>query len=168
MSIVWHIGDTHFGHANVGKFRDILGIFTSKQNDEMICDDWTTKVKKKDLVFVHGDAAFNEEGLSLFSKLVGRKILILGNHDELVTNLYLENGFERVVGVKGYKECWLTHIPIHSSEFRRAKLNIHGHTHLVNIEDDRYFNVSCDELFVKFNSFLVKHETIKRICGIEL
>lgn len=161
MSIVWHIGDTHFNHRNIGKMRSDIGITTMVQNTEMICDDWISLVNKKDTVFIHGDASFDLEGYSIFAKLPGNKKLILGNHD--LGNIPM-GIFEKIYGCVKYKEFWLTHIPVHPFEFktRRVKYNIHAHTHMDNIIDfeKRYINVSCEYLYSLIKHFMIKHEVI--------
>ena len=167
MSVAWHTSDLHFQHRGIVKHRMILGIETIKQNDEMICDDWVARVQKRDYVYIHGDVSFDEAGVKLLKKLPGQKGLILGNHDLLPVQVYLENGVERVFGTRKYKGCWLSHFPIHPEEFRNTVLNIHGHVHMHDIEQEEYFNVSCDSLFKRFGSFLIRHTEIKRLCGIE-
>ena len=47
-----------------------------------------------------------------------------------------------------YKEFWLSHAPIHPEELR-DRINIHGHVHYKNIDDARYFNVSCENIGFK-------------------
>ena len=161
MSIVWHIGDTHFNHKNIGKLRRPIGITSNQQNIEMICDDWVSSVTKRDTVFIHGDAAFDLNGYSIFLKLPGIKKLILGNHD--LGNIPV-GIFDRIYGCVKYHDSWLTHIPVHPFEFKARKINfnIHAHTHMENIVDfeKRYINVSCDYLYSLIGHFMIKHEII--------
>ncbi len=155
MSNVWFIGDLHAGHANIHKFRHFV---TSEENNrEIIERDWRERVKKKDVVYVLGDAAFTQEGLDWIGTLPGIKYLVRGNHDELSTTAYLEV-FKEVYGIVRYKGYWLTHAPIHPAELR-GKINLHGHVHYSSIHlpynssqdieqelDLRYLNCSVEGL----------------------
>ena len=121
------IGDLHFGHKRIADFRGRGGFADETEHSDYICEKWKHRITKHDLVFVLGDAAFNVEGLERFATLPGRKILIIGNHDQLSTNRYLEF-FEKVHGFWQYKKAWLSHVPIHPGELR-GRVNIHGHSH---------------------------------------
>lgn len=143
----WIIGDLHFGHKTIHKFRTQ---FTSElEHREFIVQQWNSTIKKGgDRIFVLGDAAFTIEGLDTFKRMQGRKILIRGNHDLLPTNAYLAY-FEEVHGIIKYKGTWISHAPIHPDELR-GKINIHGHVHNNSIKlnetlDPRYIN-ACPEI----------------------
>jgi calcineurin-like phosphoesterase family protein len=90
-------------------------------------DKWNDTIRKRDVVYVMGDAAFTQEGLSSIGTLSGRKILIRGNHDMLPTEDYL-SVFSEIYGAFMYKGLWLTHIPIHPQELF-GRTNVHGHCH---------------------------------------
>jgi len=125
MSNVYCIGDLHFGHTHIHKFRTQ---FPSETVHRAYCmEKWIATIGKRDVVFVMGDAAFTQDGLNDIGLLAGRKILIRGNHDLLPTEAYLKV-FEEVYASYLYKGCWLTHIPIHPSELY-GRSNIHGHCH---------------------------------------
>ena len=75
-----------------------------------------------------------------------KKILICGNQDlDHHTMKDLVEAYDEVYALKKYKEFWLSHAPIHPDELR-GKVNIHGHTHYHNIADDRYVNVSMEQI----------------------
>ncbi len=96
----------------------------------------------------------------LAAALNGRKRLLLGNHDSLSAEEYLELGFE-VRGPTSLAMPLLTHFPVHPSclEFG-FKVNVHGHTHSRDVAkgswiegvytdqvpDPRYANVSAEKL----------------------
>ncbi len=125
MSNVYFIGDLHFGHTGIHRFRTQ---FPSEQvHRQFLMDTWSDTITKRDVVYVMGDAAFTQEGLDSIGTLAGRKILVRGNHDLLPTESYL-NVFEEVYGALAWKGLWLTHIPIHPSELY-GRTNIHGHCH---------------------------------------
>jgi calcineurin-like phosphoesterase family protein len=157
MSNVWFTSDLHFGHKNIHKFR--LEVNSPEENEQRILLDWTSKVTKRDDVYVLGDAAFTMDSVQLFSALPGRKFLIRGNHDELDTQVYLKY-FSAVYGLKRYKEFWLSHAPIHPNELR-GKINLHGHVHYASIPDDRYFNASVENLWALGHSSLISLEQIR-------
>ncbi len=127
----WVIGDMHFGHKNICKFRPKFD--SAEEHEEHIIERWNDTVKKGgDRIFVLGDAAFTLEGLTKFKRLTGHKFLIRGNHDGLATQHYLAF-FEEVYGIIAYKNAWLSHAPIHPNELR-GRINVHGHVHSATIQ----------------------------------
>lgn len=159
MSKVYFIGDLHFGHKGILNIRNEFK--SSAEHDQFIVDTWNGKVKKNDLVYVMGDVALSKEGLERCRELVGRKILVKGNHDEEDIHRYLVF-FENIVALHKYKDetgrYWLSHAPIHPVELR-GRDNIHGHTHHRGMvktvygqngeeqdweSDWRYLNTSCE------------------------
>lgn len=153
MSNVYFIGDLHFGHEKVTKFRQEFK--TVEEHDDYICSIWESKIKPKDIVYVCGDVAFTLEGLERISGLPGRKFVVRGNHDVFQTVRYLAM-FEEVCGFVKYKHnhqrYWISHCPIHPDELRNG-INIHGHVHentvmmrdaIAPYIDDRYINVSAE------------------------
>jgi calcineurin-like phosphoesterase family protein len=124
MSNIFFIGDLHFGHTNIHKFRPFV---TETEHRQFLMETWQDTINKRDIVYVMGDAAFTQEGLDDIHKLSGKKILIRGNHDLLPTEAYL-NVFEEVYGIIQYKGMWLSHAPIHHSELY-GRTNVHGHCH---------------------------------------
>jgi calcineurin-like phosphoesterase family protein len=129
------MGDMHFGHRNICKFRTEFA--TMEEHEEHFIETWNKRITKGgDRIFVLGDAAFTIEGLMKFSRLNGRKILVRGNHDTLPTQMYLAF-FEEVYGIIGYKGAWLTHAPIHPDELR-GRINMHGHVHNATIQRTVY------------------------------
>lgn len=143
MANVWFTSDLHFGHKNIQKFR--LEVLNEEDNRERIKQDWRDLVDKRDDVYVLGDAAFTMEAVQDFERLMGRKFLVRGNHDELDTQVYLKY-FTSVYGLKKYKEFWLSHAPIHPNELR-GKVNLHGHVHYQSVEDNNYFNLCVENLW---------------------
>ncbi len=172
MSNIWFCSDLHWGHKNIDKLREPCGVASEQDNREKIQKDWIKCVRKNDDVYVLGDAAFTEATVHDFGGLPGRKFLVRGNHDKLDTQTYLKY-FEHVYGILKYKEFWLTHAPIHTSELR-GKVNLHGHVHFdtvtlpweefdddTPIADSRYFNCCPENLWPTFGSALVSLEQIR-------
>ena len=159
MANVLFCSDLHFGHKNIGKFREPCGVFNEEENRERIKEDWNKKVTKRDIVFVLGDACFTEETLVDFGELKGLKYLIRGNHDTLPTESYLKH-FNSVYGLFKYKEFWLSHAPIHPNELR-GKVNLHGHVHFSTIQDPSYFNCCPENLWKLVGSSLISLQEIR-------
>jgi calcineurin-like phosphoesterase family protein len=78
------IADPHLGHRNISKYRKFIS--STEDNTRLIQEDWNKHINKNDVVYVLGDAAFDYHSLALFGNLKGRKILVKGNHDDLVSS----------------------------------------------------------------------------------
>lgn len=152
MNNIYVISDLHLGHEKLALKRGFAGV---KEQDELIIDRWNSKVNKRDTIWILGDVVLGGSGnLHILNKLIGVKKLVMGNHDTYPTSSYLKY-FNRVYGAVQYKDCVLTHIPVHPSQFPRFRLNIHGHLHLKVIADTRYINVSCEQ--VNYTPVLIKN-----------
>lgn len=140
------IGDLHLGHRNIIKYRPQFK--TATEHDETIVDNIKHTVNKRDNLYILGDAAFTHEALKLISNIHCRKILIMGNHDQMGTMKIadLVNVYDAIHSLISYRNYWLSHAPIHSDELRSRLGNIHGHTHTHNINDSRYLNLSADQI----------------------
>ena len=144
MNRIFVIGDTHFGHSNVIRFQSAHRPFqTIEEHDEALVERWNATVKPKDTVWHLGDVLFGQEAFKTLARLNGRKKLIMGNHDQYSTQSYLEY-FDKCYGAAKVRDCILTHIPVHPSQFYRFKYNIHGHLHSSALDDRRYINVSAE------------------------
>jgi calcineurin-like phosphoesterase family protein len=161
MSKVFAIADLHLGHKKVALARGFSDI--DEYNWAMITY-WNIAVSKRDSVFVLGDVVFGQHNLPLLAELNGTKKLIMGNHDKYPIAKYLPY-FSQIFGCVKYKECILSHIPVHENQFERFKYNIHGHLHtkvvttskmvypsgfniggeLQDVPDKRYICVSAEQ-----------------------
>ena len=156
----WWIADTHFFHDKIlsfgGRNFDSIG-----QHNQIIRDNWNSKVKPNDKIYHVGDVILgaghiskNHEVLDLLASLNGKKILISGNHDNFPKIKIYQNYFDKIIGCMEYKQKFIcTHIPVHPQELEyRFKFNIHGHLHSNNIKlpngeiDKKYINVSCEQI----------------------
>jgi calcineurin-like phosphoesterase family protein len=151
--------DLHFGHTNaVEKFtRDdgspLRGFSTVEEMDETIIDNWNKTVSSNDRVFLLGDVVINKKYIHQAGRLNGKKTLVLGNHDIFALELYYPF-FEKILPLKEFDGCVLTHIPVHPSQVgvgRRWRINVHGHLHdrhiirlPIGFRDPDYYNVSID------------------------
>jgi calcineurin-like phosphoesterase family protein len=165
----YFIGDPHLGHKNIHTFRKFLK--NEEHNTKLITEQWKKTIRNRDQVFVMGDAAFTEEALISLGNLPGRKILVKGNHDDMVSTALQSQVFEEIHGIIKYKRMWLSHAPIHPAELR-GKPNVHGHVHEATIKrfgliDKRYFNTCIDVIYPRTKSVFVKLETIKQYYNIK-
>lgn len=82
----FYTADLHFGHALMLKPDSCARPFSSTaEMDDTICRNWNSVVGPENLVWVLGDFSMGLQDewrvASLFARLMGRKRLILGNHD---------------------------------------------------------------------------------------
>lgn len=172
MAEVWFCSDLHFGHKNISKFRKEVS--SEADNVKRITSDWKDVVRKRDVVYVLGDAAFTMEAVKIFDNLPGIKNLVRGNHDLLDTQVYLKY-FNSIYGFLKYKEFWLSHAPIHPDELRN-KVNLHGHVHYESIRkqsnpvtntssplDERYFNCCAENLWKIKGRSLINIQEIRKL-----
>jgi calcineurin-like phosphoesterase family protein len=155
MTNIWLVSDTHFGHANILNFGDYKGdpirrFDSIDDHDAMIRQLWSDYVRPDDIVYHLGDVAMHKRHIPQMSGLPGRKRLLMGNHDDpRWINFYREH-FQKIaayrdINVAG-KRVVMSHIPIHmGDDSARWNINIHGHLHENQIDDQRYVNV-CPEI----------------------
>lgn len=163
MAKVRFISDLHFRHKNMAIKRGFKDEF---EHDNYLIDQWNKVVHKNDLTYILGDITMeSSEHYYLLDYLKGRKIVVLGNHDKPNNILALLNYVDKIGGLikysqKNFPKTWLSHCPVHESEFNnRVKYNIHGHIHEKIIKDDRYINVCCEQIDytpILFNDLPIK------------
>ena len=161
MSCIYLTSDLHIGHENIGKFRK--NVDSPGENEAWLADYWDNTVRKRDIVWIMGDACFTEEGLDWYAARPGKKYLVAGNHDDLHMSKYLEV-FEDVRGFVKKWGFWLSHAPIHPQELR-GRQNIHGHLHYQTIDDPRYINVCCDHLFETTGKPFITLQEVRKYFG---
>ena len=144
MSQVRMIGCLHLGHHWMALHR---GFSNSQEHDEYLIQEWNKVVHKKDLTYILGDITMNtNKHYHLLDKLNGRKIVVLGNHDNPKDVKELLKYVESVAGMIDYKGFIITHCPIHPNEMSFCRGNIHAHIHHNNKLDivtvrDRYGDI---------------------------
>jgi calcineurin-like phosphoesterase family protein len=108
-------------------------------------------VKASDRVYFVGDIAMSKKSLPILNRMMGKKVLIRGNHDTENASEYLKY-FEDVRSVHQFEGLLIGHIPVHPSCLYRWKVNVHGHLHANRVLhengsiDDRYYNVCMEQL----------------------
>lgn len=148
MSETFFIGDTHFGHKGIINFSETKPhrpFSTVEEHDAELVKRWNSVVGKKDVVFVLGDFCFGKRNLPIAGELNGLKKLVMGNHDMYASADYLEY-FHKLYGAVEFKGTILTHIPVHECQLSRYWINIHGHLHQKTVDDNRYINVSAEQI----------------------
>ena len=96
-SQTWFIADLHFGHKAVIEYENRPFDNVDHMNEQLIYN-WNSMVMDHDLVYVLGDFSFMNPSKTedIARRLLGRKILIRGNHDGLTNSRYMSMGFAAV------------------------------------------------------------------------
>ena len=130
MSKLWVIADLHFGHKNIISYCD-RPWETAEEMNEALVRNWNSVVDKNDTVFVCGDVALNKNICKQYiPRLNGKKILVMGNHDQGSTQFYRDCGFAEVskwpIVVQGF--YILSHAPLQCMK-NVPYFNFYGHVH---------------------------------------
>jgi calcineurin-like phosphoesterase family protein len=138
MSNIFFCSDHHFAHNNILTFKNWDGsmlrpgfIDVEHMNETMV-ERHNAVVKPEDRVYFLGDVAMGKRGLEYLSRMVGRKVLIKGNHDKESVNTYMKY-FDDIRGSHQFDGMILTHIPIRPQSLGRWGTNVHGHLHSNNV-----------------------------------
>lgn len=156
MASTFFTSDLHLFHHGILTYEEVRSYATVEEMHEAIIDNWNKEVRPSDTVVVTGDVCFGGNAcwdgmVEIFKRLHGRKELVMGNHDEKIPLHILASCFSRVLGVKRFDRCVVTHIPVHPGQFERYTANIHGHLHSKRIHredgsvDPRYINVCLEQ-----------------------
>ena len=159
------IADTHFGHANIIQYANRPFRDVSHMN-EMLIRNWNETVQSDDLVYILGDFTLSrriEVIKNLVSRLNGRKILIMGNHDTRKPRDYIACGFDVATRKPMMVEpgIILMHEPFEDLSFVCPRyIYFFGHVHDKWHPMDDYPNCRCvsveriDYRPVDFDSFI--------------
>lgn len=136
MQKTFFTSDLHLGHTRMLTYEN-RPFSTIQEQDEVLIANWNKKLKKEYFVYVLGDVSFypKEKTQDIISKLNGRKILVMGNHDKHKSPTYWkEIGFEEVSKHPILFEDWfiLSHEPRYEIYDKQLYYNIHGHLHSHN------------------------------------
>ncbi len=139
--------DTHFGHTALAEQMQ------SRPQDfqDRILKQWKASITDEDLVIHLGDVVVGKsENWALLPALPGRKVLVIGNHDQKGIQWYLKQSFDFCCtsftwNMYGW-EILFSHMPVATGSF---DLNIHGHLHLPGrhdecLVDDRHHLLSLE------------------------
>lgn len=132
------IADTHFNHENIIKYcnRPFKSV---EEMNETIIKNWNETVSNNDVVICLGDVGLGSSNdlKPIIERLNGKKILIMGNHDNFSENKYRELGFHTVSRFPIiYNNFFImSHAPMELSE-TTPYFNFYGHVH----NDNKYID----------------------------
>ena len=170
---IFVISDTHFYHKNILIFKDDNnnlirpGFSSLEEMNEKIIDNWNKTIKPDDIVYHLGDFTFGSKSniAKITPRLMGRKRLILGNHDYEAKEYYPY--FEKVMSWRQFGRdmfklpLYLCHYPLEECAFnykdKAEGINIHGHLHdnlvpnstlhiNVCVEHTNYFPINLEDI----------------------
>lgn len=155
--------DSHFGHLNIRKHVPMRCEALGDDQDLALAEKWNSVVCDETDIFHLGDFSFKCDDIeSVIDRLNGRKYLLRGNHDRS-PKTHLAAGFLEVIdfpekGLPAYLvaevdgiKILFSHYPIVSDgydhtqwkylaeifERENCDVNIHGHTHDMEIDSDK-------------------------------
>jgi len=158
----YYISDTHLGHNNIMRLCE-RPFSSVEEQDKTIIENWNNVVGKDDLVIIVGDFCYKsgKSPKEYLEELHGKKMLITGNHDNIIKKNYREyiKYFEDITPYKEINDrgtdIVVFHYPITEwNGFFRDTLLFYGHIHN-NIKNDAYnihkniknsYNVGADIL----------------------
>lgn len=138
--------DQHFGHESIIKYCNRPFQNAAQMGVELV-RRYKTVVDSSDTVFFLGDLMIGKQRRGVVSSIIrslpGRKILILGNHDELSPWEYLSMGFESVHTSLDIGDFVLVHDPALSCVDRDRQF-LCGHIHDIQKKMRNALNVGVD------------------------
>lgn len=138
--------DLHFRHNRIIIF-ERTQFKTVEEHDQYIIDQWNSVIQDHDRVFVLGDLGFKPfaDLGKLVKQLKGHKILVKGNHDQMVVGDAINMGFEMMYDHPIYYNTHiiLSHEPVKEAWDNPYVYNIHGHCHnFQTIDAPNFVNVN--------------------------
>ena len=123
--------DTHFWHTRIIRFENRPFKSVEEMNEELI-KRWNNKVSKDDTIIHLGDFCFGnkEKTQEIAQRLNGKKILIMGNHDDSRNvKWFMDCGFDEVYRYSVLFQNYfiLSHEPI--AYLKAPFVNLYGHVH---------------------------------------
>lgn len=149
---IWVCSDLHLQHKNIINFpgRKFNSV---EEHDKYVIDRFNSVVDKDDRVYILGDLGFTpRDKLSTkVRQLNGIKTLIVGNHDRLKDNEYMNMGIAQVIRHPVFynNNIVLSHIPVMECFNSPYTINVHGHLHCSVLNLPNFFNAN-----VELNDFL--------------
>ena len=96
---VFMISDTHFGDERILRYEN-RPFSSVEEMDKAISENWNQVVGEEDMVFHLGDVSSYdpERNKEILSSLHGKKILVMGHHDQNYTSRQWEEmGFDQAI-----------------------------------------------------------------------
>jgi len=135
----YYTSDLHFDHARIIEFCDRPYSSVDEMNKKLK-DNWNSRVKPEDHVYVLGDICMNEKGfIDHMNDLNGFKHIVRGNHDpKNIQNKKLKNTHftELIHTVRdGEAKIVLCHFPIMEwNGYYNGVYHFYGHVHNTRAE----------------------------------
>jgi calcineurin-like phosphoesterase family protein len=148
MSRTWFTADQHFGHENVIRFCN-RPFSSVEEMDEAMIALWNGVVAPEDTVWHVGDFAYRchpKRAHEIFSRLNGRKFLVIGNHDKGALHLPWAATPELMahIAVEGTR-IHLCHYAMRTwPGLHRGAIHLFGHSHGRMPGTDRSLDVGVD------------------------
>jgi calcineurin-like phosphoesterase family protein len=127
------LADSHFFHHNIigytnRPFKDV------QEMNEFMIKKWNEVVSIEDTVYHLGDFAMGPGSHGKISwtrsRLNGKIVLMLGNHDQGSRNWFLNQGFDEVMGRGiGYEYSPGVFLSHDKFPVKYPAINLHGHVH---------------------------------------
>lgn len=128
--------DLHFGHEKIIQYCN-RPFANAAEMDEVLIRNWNATVNPEDEVYILGDVFFcdAERAHTIVDRLNGKLVLLLGNHDEVISKNYMlkrrfyvlpELYFERYDD----RHIQMCHYPMLSWNISfHGSFMLHGHVH---------------------------------------
>ena len=141
----YYIADLHFCHDTLNHRMDRRGFESGEAMNEYMIRQWNSRVRRGDEVVILGDFCLSRdvaEVNALLGRLMGKKYLIIGNHDRYLENKFFDRSAFK--WIENYKELndnkrkvILSHYPImcYNGQYRRngegepKVYMLYGHVH---------------------------------------
>jgi calcineurin-like phosphoesterase family protein len=149
--MIWFTSDQHFFHQNILKYGRSKYFSSIEEMNDILIKNYNKVIKNNDTVFFLGDLSFGTiaQTEEILSKLKGKKIWILGNHDRknVYNNLQIKKYFEDIKDYYELKynkqEYILCHYPFETWKgAHKGTIHLYGHVHeknnLLRNEKNRY------------------------------
>lgn len=165
----FYISDLHLfckSQTQQGHNYDNRPFETVEEMNDYILKRWNTRITNADTVYILGDIALrgsNGPLIGLVAQLKGKKVLVLGNHDDVKDYRYAQlfdeicdyKEIEDAFGGKNYKLV-LSHYPILMwKNQHRGTILLYGHTH--NSVEDTFFQKCIAEMNASEELSLRRH-----------
>ena len=141
----YYIADLHFCHSNLNQRMDRRGFECVEVMNEYMIRQWNSRVRHGDEVVILGDFCLSRDAAeinTLIRRLMGKKHLIIGNHDKYLENKQFDrNAFKWIEHYKelndNKRKIILSHYPImcYNGQYRRngegepKVYMLYGHVH---------------------------------------
>lgn len=148
-----YIADCHFYHDRINREMDCRGFSGYEEMNAHIVDQWNSKVRDRDDVYILGDFSISraEATMQILQRLKGKLHLLTGNHDRYLADRSFDRGLFRSIDPyleirDAGRNVILSHYPVfcYKGQYRRDKAGnpltymLYGHVH--DTHDEKLVN----------------------------